>query len=112
MARPSDTKIQQALKALERRDAPLRLKEILALGIHPETIQTMKASGHLEPLSRGLYQLRDAEPLGKPDLVVVAKRVPGAVFCLLTALDFHELTTQIPHEVHFALKRGRRLPRI
>lgn len=91
---------------------PLRYSELLALGIHPETVQALKVEGVLKPLSRGLYQLRDSEPLGEPDLILVAKRVPGAVFRLLTALALHDLTTQIPHEVHVALKRGRRRPRI
>ncbi len=103
---------ERAIALLRRQPGLLRLHELHALGIHPETVQALKASGQLEARSRGLYQFRDAEPLGDPDLVVVAKRVPGAVFCLLTALAFHELTTQNPHEVHIALKRGRRRPRV
>jgi len=105
-------RVKDAVALLKRHGAPLRLRELLALGIHPETIQALKADGFLESMSRGLYQIRDAEPVGEPDLVIVAKRVPGAVFCLLTALAFHDLTTQNPHEVHVALKRGRRHPRI
>lgn len=112
MSARSPRLVQHATSLLKKQAGPLRLSELLALGIHPETVQALKAEGILQPLSRGLYQLGDAEPLGEPDLVVVARRVPGSVFCLLTALAFHDLTTQNPHEVHVALKRGRRRPRI
>ena len=51
-------------------------------------------------------------PLGEPDLVIVAKKVPQAVFCLLTALAFHRLTTHVPHTVAIALVRTARVPRL
>ena len=63
-------------------------------------------------VSRGVYRLADGSPLGNPDLVTVATRVPGGVICLISALAFHELTTQIPHEVHVALPRGAEEPRL
>ena len=50
----------------------------------------------IEPVSRGFYRLTSAVPLGNPDLVAVAVRVPEGVLCLISALAFHELTTQIP----------------
>jgi Serine hydroxymethyltransferase len=49
---------------------------------------------------------------GEPDLLTVAKKVPHAVFCLLTALAFHRLTTQVPHAVEVALPRTARVPRL
>ena len=57
-------------------------------------------------------RLADGSPLGNPDLVTVATRVPGGVICLISALAFHELTTQIPHAVHVALPRGAEEPRL
>jgi predicted transcriptional regulator of viral defense system len=45
-------------------------------------------------------------------LAVIATRVPQAVFCLLTALQFHELTTQLPRQIWIAMPRGSHLPRI
>ena len=66
----------------------------------------------LEVLSRGVYRLADISPLGNPDLVTVATRIPRGVACLISALSFHELTTQIPHVVHVALKRGAEEPRL
>jgi predicted transcriptional regulator of viral defense system len=57
-------------------------------------------------LSRGLYRLADLPPLANPDLVIVARRLPGAVICLVSALAFHGLTTQVPHAVDVALHAG------
>ena len=59
-----------------------------------------------------VYRLADGSPLGNPDLVTVATRVPTGVICLISALAFHELTTQIPHAVHVALPRGAEEPRL
>lgn len=72
----------------------------------------MRDAGVLERLSRGLYRIAELPPLGNPDLVAVALKVPTGVICLISALAFHELTTQIPHEVYMALPRGAESPRL
>jgi predicted transcriptional regulator of viral defense system len=90
----------------------LRTKEVIDLGIHPRTLYAMRDTGALEQLGRGLYRLADLPPLGHPDLVSVALRVPVGVVCLLSALALHDLTTQIPHEVYLALPRGAEPPRL
>jgi predicted transcriptional regulator of viral defense system len=90
----------------------LRTKDALRLGIHPETLYRLRDSGELASLGRGLYRLSDLPPLGNPDLVTVAMKVPSGVICLISALAVHELTTQIPHEVHLALPRGAEPPRL
>jgi predicted transcriptional regulator of viral defense system len=56
-------------------------------------------------LDRGVYQLADAAP-AEPDLAIVARKVPQAVLCLVSALAHHRLTTQIPHAVDLAVPRG------
>jgi predicted transcriptional regulator of viral defense system len=72
----------------------------------------MRDAGALERLSRGVYRLAAAMPLGSPDLVTVAMRAPDSVICLISALAFHELTTQIPHEVYVAVARGTEPPHL
>lgn len=100
-------------KALFRRHGGLlRTSEALRLGIHPRTLYAMRDEGVLEQLSRGLYRLAELPPLGAPDLVAVARKVPTAVICLISALAFHELTVQIPHTVYIALARGTEPPRL
>lgn len=90
----------------------LRTHDALALGIHPRTLYALRDAGLLETLGRGLYRLADLPPLANPDLVTVARKVPRGVVCLISALVFHELTTQVPHIVSLALQRGERRPRL
>ena len=101
----------QAL-ATFRRHGILRTKEALDLGIHRETLYRLRDEGDIEQLSRGVFKLADAPDLERPGLVTVAYRAPHAVFCLLSALALHELTTQIPHAVHIAVERGSTRPTI
>ncbi len=81
-------------------------------GIHRRTLYEMLDSGIIERLSRGVYKLTGSVPLSHPDLVTVAIRVPQGVICLISALSFHELTTQIPHEVYIAIPSDVRRPKI
>jgi predicted transcriptional regulator of viral defense system len=90
----------------------MRTAEALQYGIHPRTLYAMREQGHLEQLGRGLYRLSKLTPLGSPDLVSVAKKIPRGVVCLISALAYFELTTQIPHEVYIALGRGSEPPKI
>jgi predicted transcriptional regulator of viral defense system len=90
----------------------LRTAEALRLGVHPRTLYAMRNSGILEQISRGLYRLAELPPLGNPDLVTVALKIRNGVICLISALAFHELTTQVPHEVYVAVKQGSEPPRL
>jgi predicted transcriptional regulator of viral defense system len=90
----------------------LRTSQARELGIDTRTVADMYQAGLLEKLGRGLYRLADLPPLAYPDLVQVAMRVPSGVICLISALSFHNLTTQIPHRVAVALPQSVRRPRI
>ena len=103
---------QRAEDIFRKHRGMMRTQEALRAGIHPRTLYALRDSGTLEQLSRGIYRLAAATPLGNPDLVTVAMRVPDSVICLISALAFHELTTQIPHEVYVAVSRGTEPPRL
>ena len=103
---------RQAETLFRRRKGVLRTSEVLALGVHPRTLYRLRDSGRLVSVSRGVYRLAELPEPSYPDLVVVATRVPRAVVCLISALSFHDITTQVPHEVHIALPRGARSPRL
>lgn len=109
--RRNDARAAAAARFRER-GGILRTTEALQLGIHPRTLYALRDAGVLERLSRGVYRLASMPPPGNPDLVAVALRAPQGVICLLSALAVHDLTTQIPHEVHVALKRGAEPPRL
>ena len=106
------SRFEKAAAVFKKHGGILRTAQALRAGIHPDTIYAMRNSGALEVVSRGVYRLAGSPPLGNPDLVTVATRVPGGVICLISALAFHELTTQIPHAVHVALPRGAEEPRL
>lgn len=101
-----------AIRAFRARRGVLRTTEALRLGIHPRTLYQLRDQGQIEAISRGVYRLADLPPLAHPDLVTVALRVPSGVVCLISALAFHEITTEVPHEVQIALPRGTKSPKI
>ncbi len=106
------SRFDRAFTIFKNHGGILRTAQALRSGIHPDTLYTMRDSGVLEMVSRGVYRLADSAPLSNPDLVTVATRVPGGVICLISALAFHEITTQIPHAVCMALPRGAEEPRL
>lgn len=101
-----------AAQVFRRHGGILRTSEAIQYGIHPRTLYAMRDAGKLECLSRGLYRIADMPSLGNPDLVTVALKAPKGVICLISALAWHDLTTQIPHEVNLALPRGAQPPRL
>jgi predicted transcriptional regulator of viral defense system len=103
---------ERAITVFRQGGGVLRTAEALEAGVHPGTLYAMRDRGILEQVSRGVYRLAEGMPLGNPDLVTVAARIPSGVICLISALSFHELTTQIPHEVYVALPKGAEEPRL
>ena len=95
---------------LERLPPTFRFREALALGIDSRRLRSWQANGRVELLARGLYRKVDAPAPSDQDLFVVAHKVPQAVLCLVSALQFHGLGTQIPHKVQIALPRGAWVP--
>ncbi|HHJ06148.1 MAG TPA: transcriptional regulator, partial [Anaerolineae bacterium] len=87
---------QKAVAAFQQQPQGIfRTADAVRLGVHPRTLYAMRDAGVLEQLSRGLYRLAELPPLSNPDLVIIALKVPQAVVCLLSALSFYELSTQI-----------------
>jgi len=78
------------------------------MGIHPQTLKRLVESGKLERASRGLYRLPDPdyEITEHHGLVLGAAAAPKGVVCLLSALQFHEIGTQLPRQLWMALPRG------
>lgn len=112
MNKDNETPIAIATAFFRKAGGTLKTGAALAHGIHPRTLYAMRDAGIVERLDRGLYRLADMPPLTQPDLVAVAYKAPQAVVCLISALSFYGITTQIPHAVHIALKRGAEPPRL
>ena len=103
---------EQARRLIEVRGGIIRTAEALRVGIHPSVFYKLRDRGILEQMSRGTYRLAEQKPLTNVDLVTVATRIPRAVVCLISALAFHGITTQIPHAVSIALEKGAESPRM
>lgn len=95
-----------------RRAGSARAFELEAAGVQRAQISRMVASGDLQRLARGLYALPGVQGAENSALLTVAKRAPHAVFCLLTALRLHDLTTQAPFEVWIAIGNKAHSPKL
>ena len=111
-AQPMNESIAVARDVFIRHGGALRTSEAVRAGIHPRTLYRMRDEGIVEQLARGLFRLAELPPLTQPDLVTVTTKVPQGVVCLVSALSFHGMTTQIAHHVHLALLQGSERPRI
>lgn len=109
-----NTKIKHSQKALNlvKEKGIVRSSEFVEAGIPRITISRLVANNELQLVERGLYCLPQKEFSEKESLIVVASRVPQAIFCLLTALQIHELTTQLPRKVWIAMPIDSHLPKI
>jgi len=95
---------------LARHRRVLRAADVREQGWSPQLLIRLHQAGKLHRLGRGLYGLPDAEITEHQTLIEVCQRVPKAVLCLLSALQFHEIGTQLPHEVWIALPEGTQAP--
>lgn len=90
----------------------LRPRELDAHNIPRQYLRILAQQGRIQRLGRGLYALADAELTEEHMLAEACKRVPHGVICLLSALQMHRLTTQLPFEVWMAIDRKRWKPTI
>lgn len=102
----------EAIRIFRENGGILRTHRALELGMHPRMLYGLRDDGIVERVTDGVYRLSSLGPLPEPDLVAVALRVPRAVVCLVSALAWHDATTEIPHEVQIALPRGSKPPRL
>ena len=98
--------------ALAEAQGVLRPRDLAQHGIPREYLVRLLRRGQLERLGRGLYRPTHAAIGEHHTLAQVGKRLPGGVVCLLTALRFHDLTTQSPPEIWVAIDSKARLPMV
>jgi len=103
---------QKAIELFKKNQGLLRTAEAIRLGIHPRTIYQMRDEGLLEQLAKGTYRLVEVPDFSEPDLVLVSKKIPQGIICLISALAYHEITTQIPHFVYVAIPTKARPSRL
>ncbi len=95
---------------LARHRRMVRAEDVYALGWSPQLQIRLHQQGKLQRLARGLYGLPDADVTEHQTLIEVCQRVPKGVLCLLSALQFHEIGTHLPHDVWIARPEGSQTP--
>jgi predicted transcriptional regulator of viral defense system len=95
----------QVLKIVEEKGV-IKAGDIEAEGISRSYLYVLHNSGLLQKITRGLYALPGTHVSEHITLIEIAKRIPNAIICLLSALGYYDLTTQLPHEVWITIPRG------
>ncbi len=97
---------------LARTQGIIRARDLTARGIAWEQLDRLCRAGKLRRVARGVYGLPDTPVSELHSFALAIKQIPKATVCLLSALRFHELTTQAPHEVWLAMANNAVRPRI
>jgi predicted transcriptional regulator of viral defense system len=103
-------KATDAIMALSHHQGLFRARDLQALGVARAALTGLVHSGRLTRVSRGIYSASERPVSEHDQLAEVALKYPQGVFCLLTALQIHGLTTQSPHEVWLAVDVKARAP--
>ena len=104
MARRKSEHIRNELVAMFiKNSGVLQTSEIVKAGIHPRILYELCKVGLIMQMQRGLYALINLPDMSDPDFIMVAKKVPVGVICLISALYFHHLTIQIPKWIDIAV---------
>jgi len=98
--------LDTVIRAFRNKGGTLRTRDLIGSGVHTDALYALRDSGRIVELGRGLYRLAEIGEAEHPDLAVVAARAPNAAVCLISALAYHQITTQIPSSVHLAVPRG------
>jgi predicted transcriptional regulator of viral defense system len=101
----------EQVRDIIRQHGMLRPRDLDAHGIPRECLRRLERQGFVERIGRGLYVLADSQVSEHHSLAVAAKSVPDATVCLLSALRYHNLTTQSPHAVWLAIGPKSRQPK-
>jgi predicted transcriptional regulator of viral defense system len=107
----SKTSKSNKVLSIVRKSGILRPRDLTTHSIPRTYLQRLEEQGLLVKETRGLYKLPDAKITEHHSLAEACKRIPHAVVALLSALQFHKLTTQTPPEVWLAIDRKARAPR-
>lgn len=103
--------IEQAYQLLEAKGI-IRPRDLKAAGIPESYLWELANAGRIQNLGRGLYALNELEISSFHSLVEVAHYVPKGVICLLSALQYHELTTQLPPAIWLAIPAHAHRPQV
>jgi predicted transcriptional regulator of viral defense system len=108
---PAASHRDQALR-LARRARGVTPRELADAGIHRQVLTRLVGEGRIERIARGVYRLAEQPVTENHGLAVAAAAVPQGIVCLLSALQYHGLGTQLPSEIWLALDRTAWRPKL
>jgi len=111
MDEPRSQTLKDRALEIARSRGVVRARDFTAAGVARTYIQRLCQEGHLVRVGRGLYQATGTEIEATHSLVEASRAVPHGVVCLLSALQFHHLTTQTPHQVWMMVGSKKWTPR-
>ena len=111
MSQPTGTQRDTA-RNLFREKGLVRMRDLRDAGVAAETVARLVREGAVTRVARGLYQLADSIPDTRRSLAEASALVPRGVICLTSALQFHELTLQMPSAVWIAIDRTGWKPKV
>ncbi|MDT8282421.1 MAG: type IV toxin-antitoxin system AbiEi family antitoxin domain-containing protein [Gammaproteobacteria bacterium] len=104
--------IKQQVINVVRSHSVVRPKDLKELGLPKDYLYILEKEGIIERVGRGLYQWPDKDLGRNQSLAEVSKLVPKAVVVLLSALNYHNITSQNPHQIWLAIDRKAWRPEI
>jgi len=101
-----DSKETKLIEFLRKRGGMASYSELSKAGINKDILKDSLKSHRVERLDRGLYCLSGDMSFSNPDFVAISIKIPKGVICLISALAFHEATSEIPKYIDVAIPRG------
>ena len=103
---------ENSILEMARKNGVVRAREVREAGLHPEYLRKLCKTGQLIRTGRGLYSLADGDFTEHHSLAEACMRVPHGIICLLSALSYHQIGTQNPHQIWMAIDRAMRKPKV
>lgn len=97
--------MSEIIKFFKKKNGYARMKELKEAGFHTRKIKQLLDEGKVVKITAGLYRLAEVCSDGSysQGFIDVCKSMPKGVICLLSALEYHQLSTINPHKVYVAL---------
>ena len=106
---PATSQIERLLRHLQRHGV-VRARDLEALGVPRVALQRAVDRGQVIRRARGIFVKPDHAVTRHTDIAAVGARTPKAVVCLVSALEYHGLTTQVPHAVWIMIQKSSHRP--
>jgi predicted transcriptional regulator of viral defense system len=102
----------EMILALARAHGLLRTRDVDTAGAPRAVLARLAHDGLLVRVARGLYALPERTPSEHDSLAEVSAKSLTGVICLISALRFHELTTQQSSDIWLAIPHKAHAPRM